>query len=116
MSVADQVGIRTSTNHLCINKFQKPIPTIGVLIIDKNTEGNIWWFRSYHLLWVVDLYIFWLSCQGLVPQVQWVTGYDPTNLDTTMFPSSGKWLGNQVSHTGYGATATSWSGGTTNLK
>jgi hypothetical protein len=44
-------------------------------------------------------------CLGLVPRVPRVAGYDPTNLDKTMFFSSGKRLGNQVPHIGYGPTA-----------
>jgi hypothetical protein len=37
------------------------------------------------------------------------SGYDPV-------PSSVKWLGNQIPHTGYGPTTPSWRAGTTNLK
>jgi hypothetical protein len=42
-------------------------------------------------------------CQGLVPQVPWVAGYDPTN-GIRLVLSSGIWLGNQVPCTRYGPT------------
>jgi hypothetical protein len=43
-------------------------------------------------------------CRGLVPQVSWVTNYNP-KFWIQPVPSSDKRLGNHTTHTGYGPTA-----------
>jgi hypothetical protein len=36
MSVTDQTNIRPGTNHIILHKFQKPVPTITILILDES--------------------------------------------------------------------------------
>jgi hypothetical protein len=86
--------------------------------LKKLARGPIFTVVTYQ--WYdINRYTFYAKqqdkCPCHVPQVPWVTGYDP-KFWTRPVPSNDKQLGNHTSRVRYAPTTSGWREGTTNLK